>query len=1032
MTAAMDCWHCGQPLPPDPPRARIAGVEHAVCCHGCRAAAEWIDHLGLADYYRLRSTPALRPSDPASSERSTQAWNRPELARHVVRELAGDRREVLLLIDGIRCAACVWLIERALGAVNGVTTVQVNAAARRARVVFDPQRTDLSGVLAALARTGYAALPLDAAALDDSRQREARSALKRLVVAGFGAMQAMMYASALYLGAFTTMDPATRQGMRWLGLLVATPVVFYAAAPFFAGAVRALRARTLGMDVPVALAIALIYAASIVEALRGGGEVYFDSVSMFVFFLLSGRYLEMRARHRAGHLADAMARLAPAFADRLDDAGRIERIGAMELVVGDRVQVAQGERVPADGVLESSSCRVDESLLSGESVPVPKRAGDDLVGGSIVLEGPVVARIARVGADTALAGIAALVARAQSQRPRLAQTGERMAAGFVARVLGLAAICAIGWSFVDPARALTATLAVLVVSCPCAFALAVPAALTRALSVLAARGVFVVHTDAIENLALATHAVFDKTGTLTEPELALAACDTRAATDATATDAAAANAVATDATAADAALALAAALARGSRHPLSLALARAAEGLPAHTASDVRTVVGGGIEGTVEGRRLRLGQRAFALRTTSETELFRGNVVPICPDPINLDIAISDPLPPLGEGARRADEGMKYQVATFSSTTPFPHPDLPALPGVLQRANCPRQFASAPHHPPQAGEGDPPATPEDSLPRLRGRVGVGAMAASNLDAPNLPGTPHPHPDLPPQAGEGDKLAIDSPEIVSLGNAASSSERSENPSISKIDTLSQRSANHPVSTEHPLPRLRGRAGVGATLDLNSDAALLLTEDGHLLATFTLRERLRAGAHEALDALRVDGVIIEIASGDAQSKVAAIAQRLGIDTWHARMRPADKLERLHALRAQGARVLAVGDGINDAPVLAGADVAIALASGAELAQAAGDIVLDGSHLPALAQARAIACETLAVLRQNQRWALVYNLAVVPLGALGFVPPWLAAIGMSASSLGVILNALRIGRHLPATPASTSTPALASTTP
>jgi Cu2+-exporting ATPase len=789
------CWHCGEALPQNPPQATVAGIAHPVCCHGCRAAAEWIDKLGLADYYRLRSTPSARAPDPQAARRSAQSWARAELSRHVVRTLDAGHSEALLLVDGIRCAACVWLIERSLSATAGIVSVQVNAAAQRARIVWNPAQTDLAAILTALAQTGYSALPLDAASLDDTRRREARAALKRLAVAGFGAMQAMMYASALYLGALTAMDAATRDAMRWLGLLVATPVVFYSARPFFAGAWRALRARTLGMDVPVALAIALIYAASIVEAMRGGGEVYFDSVSMFVFFLLVGRYLEMRARHRAGNLADAMARLVPAFADRIVADGGIERIAALELAVGDRVQVAQGERVPADAVLESAVCGMDESLLSGESAPVRKRRGDALVSGSLLLDGPVIARVMRVGADTALAGIAALVARAQSERPRLAQAGERAAAGFVARVLALAALCAIGWSIVDPARALTATLAVLVVSCPCAFALAVPAALTRALSVLAARGVFVVHTDAIENLAQVTHAVFDKTGTLTDAELELARVDAADRDDA---------------------LALAAALARGSRHPVAQTLARAASGLARHEAPDIRSVAGSGIEGVIGGRRLRLGSPAFAI----------------------------------GEAASPDEDGV----------------------------------------------------------------------------------------------------------------------------------------------------------------------ILAEDGKIIATFGLRERLRAGAREALDALRADGMGVELASGDAPAKVEAAAQRLAIETWHARMSPAAKLERLRALRADGARVAAIGDGINDAPVLAGADVAVALASGAELAQAAGDIVLDGAHLPALAQARGIARETLAVLRQNQRWALAYNLAVVPFGALGFVPPWLAAIGMSMSSLVVILNALRIGRDTP----------------
>jgi Cu2+-exporting ATPase len=219
----------------------VAGISHAVCCHGCRAAAEWIDKLGLADYYRLRSATPPRAPDPQAAQRSAQTWARPELSRHVVRKLDAGHSEALLLVDGIRCAACVWLIERAIGAVAGVESVQVNAAAQRARIVWNPAQTDLAALLATFARTGYAALPLDAAALDDARRREARAALKRLVVAGFGAMQAMMYASALYLGAFTAMDPATRDAMRWLGLLVATPVVFYSARPLFAGALRALR-----------------------------------------------------------------------------------------------------------------------------------------------------------------------------------------------------------------------------------------------------------------------------------------------------------------------------------------------------------------------------------------------------------------------------------------------------------------------------------------------------------------------------------------------------------------------------------------------------------------------------------------------------------------------------------------------------------------------------------------------------------------------------------------------------------------------
>ena len=793
------CWHCGDALPErDAPVATIGGQPRTMCCHGCRAAAEWIEQLGLADYYRLRSEPAQRPS---AARASGQAWSRPGIERHLVRDAADGTREAVLLVDGIRCSACVWLIERSLGAVPGIERVQVNATARRARVVWRPDVTSLEHVVEALARTGYEALPLDAEAIDDARQRESRAALKRLVVAGFGAMQAMMYATGLYLGAFHGIDDSTRDLLRWFGLLVATPVVFYSARPFFEGARRALRARVLGIDVPVALAIALIYAASVFEALRGGLEVYFDSVSMFVFILLVGRHLEMRARHRAGDLTDALARLAPRFADRIRDDGSLERVGAAELKPGDRVHVAEGSGVPADGTLASAACRVDEALLSGESVPVRKRRGDPLVAGSLVVEGPAELLVERVGSETVLAGIALLVTRAATTRPRLAQAGERAAAGFVARVLVLATLTAIGWILVDPSRAFAATLSVLVVSCPCAFALAVPAALTRALAVLASSGVLVVKPDAIEHLAGATHVVFDKTGTLTEPELDLDRIETAPGIDR------------------DEALALATALARGSRHPASRAIAAHGAELAPRNANDVAAEAGGGLSGTIDARRLRLGRADYAL-----------------PDRV------------------------------------------------------------------------------------------------------------------------------------------------------------------IADEH------------------EDAVVLADERG-LVAAFHLSERVRAGAQDAVAALRASGLSLEIASGDAPSKVAAVATRLGIDAWHARLRPADKLARLADLRKHGARVVAVGDGINDAPVLAGADVAVALASGAELAQAASDIVLAGERLDALAGARATARETMAILRQNQRWALGYNLVAVPFAAFGFVPPWLAAIGMSLSSLVVVLNALRIGRRAPA---------------
>lgn len=798
------CWHCGEPLPAGVVlNARVAGQSRAMCCHGCHSAAEWIEHLGLADYYRLRTESARKPDgDPDVDQRSRDAWQRPEIARHVVRNLGNSRRETMLLIDGVRCAACIWLIERVLGASVGVISIQVNAASRRGRIVWDEAQVTLPQILDRLSRTGYRGMPLDAQTLDDSRRRESRSALKRLLVAGFGAMQAMMYAAVLYLGALDAREASTHDLFRWLGFLAATPVVLYAAQPFFSGAVRSLAAHRPGMDVPVALAITLIYAASLIEALRGGGQVYFDSVSMFVFFLLAGRYLEMRARHHAGDVTDALARLTPTFADRTRDDGMLERVGIHELCIGDCVHINEGGIVPADGVLMSERCRVDEALLTGESSPLVKQRLDKLIAGSVLMDGPAQLRIEHVGNDTTLAGIATLVGRAQTERPRLAQLGERAATRFVVRVLALTVLTVACWSYFDPARAFAAALAVLVVSCPCAFALAVPAAITRALAVFAQRGVLIVKPDAIQALAEATHIVFDKTGTLTTAELSLGDVTT------------------VDGVSCDEALRLAAALARHSGHPAAHAIVAACNdnAVQFDLAADVNGHAGLGLSAMVGCREIRLGRADFAL-------------------------------------AGRSDDAFEN------------------------------------------------------------------------------------------------------------------------------------------------------------------AVVLADDSGMIAAFQIRQRLRPGARAAIDSLKAHGLHVAIASGDSAAKVKDVATRLGISDWHARQSPADKLSRLAAMRTAGGRVIAVGDGVNDAPVLAAADVAIALAGGAELARASSDIVLIGERLEALAPACVLARQTLAVLNQNHHWAMFYNLTAVPLAALGLIAPWLAAVSMSLSSLCVILNALRIGRDTPA---------------
>jgi Cu2+-exporting ATPase len=786
------CFHCGEPLP-DHPRIGLVidGREQRVCCLGCRAAAELICDAGLGDYYRFRTAAAPRPEPSADDVWAT--YDRPDVQAPLLgRE--GDAAVVNLLIEGLRCAACSWLIGERLGRLPGIVRASVNPATARAQVAFDPRRLGLAAVLRAIAALGYRPHVLGAADTLAVATRERRRALKRLAVAGFGMMQVMMIAVALYIGAVDGMDPVIREYLRIISLVVTTPVLVYAGQPFFAGAYAALRARHVGMDVPVALGIGLAFAASAWNTLVHSGDVYFDSVVMFIFLLLLGRYVEMVARHRAGSTAEALLRLVPATALRMAGAVR-ERVPVSALAAGDRVLVPVGECFPADGVLAGGATEADEALLTGESLPVAKAAGASVIAGALNCGAPVEVELTAVGQSTVLAGIVRLLERAQTERPRIARLADRAAAWFVGRVLIGAALVAVLWLIVDPSRAFEATLAVLVVTCPCALSLATPTAITAATATLARAGLLVTRPDALEELARADTVLFDKTGTLSlgRPRL---------------------ERVAAFGISEEQALALAAALERGSAHPL----AQAFETVAAAPAEDPSAHPGLGVEGRVGTVRYRIGTAAF--------------------------------------------------VATLAG---------------------PRPAAAA------------------------------------------------------ESG------------VHLGSA-----------------------------------------------------------GRWLARFEIGDALRPGAAGVVRELEALGLAPTIASGDHADAVAQAAGALGIHRWHARQLPADKLALLRRLRAGGAHVLAVGDGINDAPTLRAASVSLALGTGSELAQASADLVALRGELSTLPLAVRTARRTTAIIRQNLVWAAGYNLVALPLAAFGWVPPWLASVGMSASSLLVVLNALRLARR------------------
>lgn len=803
------CYHCGQPIPDDVDLSvKIAGDSHAMCCFGCQAVAQSIVDNGLQDYYRSRDALPESPREamPAILDQLV-LFDHADFQKSFVKDLGDQEREASLLLEGITCSACIWLNEQHVGKLPGVTAVDINYATRRARVRWDESRIRLSDILGAIAAIGYRAYPYDAAKNEEISRKERRDALWRVWVAGFGMMQVMMYAYPVYI-ADGDMSADIESLMRWASLLLTLPVVFYSSAPFFRSAWRDLKLRRVGMDVPVALGVGAAFVASCWATLMQSGEVYFDSVTMFVFFLLGGRFLEMTARQKALSVTEALAKLLPAFAQKMPgfptDRDTEQRVVA-DLRPGDYVLVRAGDIVPADGrVVEGVSC-ANESLLTGESRPVPKSPGDSVTGGSVNAESPLVVQVEQVGEGTRLSAIINLMDRAASEKPRIVELADRIASYFVAALLAVAVIVAIGWYLFDPDRALWITVSVLVVTCPCALSLATPIALTVAAGALAKDGLLVTRGHSIETLARANHFVFDKTGTLTTGRMHLLEVGVVGGLDR------------------EACLEIAATLEQSSEHPVAGALRRVA-GNQTRIAVGVRAEPGQGIEGCIDGKSYRIGKLSYVLG------LGRGSV--------------------------------------------------------------------------------------------------------------------------PEAA-GDWLE------------------------------------------------------------SGDTVVVLGDVSGCLAYFRIGDEIRPEARALVAELRRAGKEVLLLTGDAPAVAHRVALQLGIERIQAGVTPQGKHDCVKGLQADGAVVAMVGDGVNDAPVLAQAQVSIAMGGGAQLARTQSDFVLLSENLDHLRHGLRRSVKTLDVIRQNLWWSFAYNFVALPLAILGYVTPWMAGIGMSASSLLVVLNSLRIQR-------------------
>ena len=794
------CFHCGLPVPSGLNfSASIFGHSQPMCCRGCQSVAESIVENGLEDYYKHRTELPRTAEDLVPDElRQLTLYDHPEVQKSFVIDSDGDYKEASLILEGITCAACVWLNERHLTQLIGVRSVNVNYGSQRARICWNDKQIKLSQILAEINKIGYHAHPFSAQQQDALRQQQRKLDFRRLAVAGLSAGQVMMIAVALYAGPAQGLEFATAQLLRWFSFVLTIPAITYAAWPFYRSAWRSIRNGQVGMDVPITLGLMTGFVGSVWATVHGQGVVYFDTLTMLVFFLLGTRYLERNAREKSIEASENLLRLAPIMATKLD--GEIQTlVPVMELKRGDHILAKPGETIAADGLVVMGESSVDESLLTGESRPLAKSLNAQVFAGSINYESPLTIQVMAIAEDTMLAGISRLLDRAQAEKPKLAETADRVAAYFTTALLMIVLLVALIWWQIAPDRILEIVLTVLVISCPCALSLAAPAAFAAAGSHLVARGVLLTRGHALETLAKVTHFVFDKTGTLTLGQLSLVHTVIHSQLDAAAC------------------LQLAASLEKHSEHALAKAFLNAHGNQPVELATNVKNIPGQGVEGIVSGRQLRLGNA-------------------------KLNQAVS-------------------------------------------------------------------------------------------------------------------TALDQDDWF-----------------------------------------------GATV-------VWLSEGAQLLATFVLADQARPEAKALIARLKAQGLQVSILRGDSQESVSHFAALVGVDDWKAAASPEDKLSYLYTLQRQGAVVAMVGDGINDAPVLAGAQVSIAMGSGTQMARATGDVVLLTEHLLEIEHAIVTSRFGITIIKQNFIWALAYNLVALPFAATGLISPWMAAIGMSVSSLIVVLNALRL---------------------
>jgi len=798
------CFHCGEPIPDSLKLiVEIDNQAEEMCCLGCEAVAKQLIEFGLTDYYRHRTNLANKPESLIpESLKKLSAFNDPQIQSEFVSEISDSTKEAKLIIEGISCPACIWLIESRIAKLDGITQVSVNYSTQRCRINWQDNEILLSEILSAITQLGYNALPYNHKQREFIYENERKTQLLRLGIAGLFGMQVMMIAIALYFGEASGIEEHYRIFFYWISLLLTLPVLLFSGQPLFTGAFRDIKNKRLGMDVPITLGLSIAFVGSLWTTLQQSGHVYYDSIVMFIFFILSGRYFEFMSRKKSTAYLDKTSSILPLYATRINATGEDENIELSKLCISDKILVKPGEVIPVDGIVYQGHSSVNESIITGESLPVTKQVGEKVIGGSTNNESPLYIKVKNVGEKTVLSHIARIIDKASSNKPATVLLANKIVSVFVSAVLIIAFLVAIYWYHVDQSQWLEITIAILVVSCPCALSLATPTAMSSAAATLMKNGIALMNNDAIEKISTSNYYVFDKTGTLTKGALQLQNID-----------------VLNPEFSAEKILEIARALESASEHPIAKAIINTAKNTKTYAVKNIKNYPGLGISGIINEKWF-IGTQKFV------NEHCSGSII------------------------------------------------------------------------------------------------------------------------------GNKTRPHSLRKIFLANSKS-----------------------------------------------------------IIAALYFNDELRDDSSNLIDYLKKQGKKIILLSGDHESIVKQVANELGINEYQSEYKPEDKLNNIARLQRQGHKVCMIGDGINDAPAFAQADVAIAMTEASDITKLNADMLLLNNKIASLKTMLKIAQKTNRTIHINFIWALAYNLTALPFAMLGYIAPWMAALGMSLSSLIVVINASRI---------------------